>query len=158
MAFEFVLTERPACTAAGVKVATTMQNANVDCMKLWSDDFGPKMSSFPADPAFNGECYGISSDQNMEKGTFTYWAAMPLAPGAAVPAGMETIELPAGMYVACHHLALADIGPAYTEMYEQWLPSQSAYDLDLASPGLELYTHEFEQSGKLSIFCRLIEK
>lgn len=156
MDFQVEIVERPAILAAGFKTRTSMAKASVDCGALWSDKFGPVMCAFPADPAFPNESYGISTVVDQAAGVFDYWAVMPLKPGSDTPEGMETVELPAGSYAVCPLGSLAEITPAFDYIYQKWAPAQTKYALDMAAPFYELYRDDYMTTGKLSIYCRLV--
>lgn len=145
-------------TVTGFKIRTDMQHTSVDCPKLWMEKFGPIMCSLPADPAYPGQSYGLSTNADTATGAFDYWATMPLAPDAEIPAGMESVILPAGEYLVCDLETLADIGPAFGAVYEEWLPSQTDYKLDMLAPFFELYGPQYLKNGRLSIGCRLIRQ
>lgn len=154
--FQVTVTERPEIRSAGVKVRTTMQKAGQDCPELWEKRFGPVMASFPADPAHANESYGVSvmvDDEN-----FDYWATMPLRPDAQPPEDMDILTIPGGFYARCEVPSLAKLGDAFTYIYGEWAAGQDKYTLNLQGVGYELYTCEFMQTGKLTIFCALIEK
>ncbi len=86
--FTVTIVERPAIKTAGLKVRTTMDKTGVDCPKLWSDDFAPRMGTFPCDASRPGESYGLCI--MVDNDTIDYWAVMPIAAGAAVPEGMDS--------------------------------------------------------------------
>ena len=150
------IVDRPEIKTAGLKVRTTMAKASQDCPSIWQNDFGPRMEAFPADPAFPNQSYGLSIMLDSE--TFDYWAVMPLAPGADVPEGMDTITIPGGKYAECHLESLAQLGEAYTYIYGPWAAGQSGYGMNMQGICYELYTDEYMKTGKLSIYCPLLEK
>lgn len=154
--FTVNIVERPVLKTAGLKVRTTMQKASVDCPALWEKEFGPQMWSFPVDPAFPNASFGVSI--MLDSDTFDYWAVMPIAPGAPVPAGMDRLEIPGGLYAECAIASLAELGEAYTFIYMNWGPAQKKYALNMQGASYELYTNEFMTTGKLTIYCPLLEK
>lgn len=155
-AFQINIVERPALKTAGLMVATTMQNASVDCPTLWEKDFGPRMESFPADPAHLNESYGVSVMTG--ECTFDYWAVMPLKPGAAVPEGMRNFDIAGGVYAECHLNSLAELSGAFTYIYMDWAATQKKHALNMQGVSYELYTCEYLESGKLTVYCPLIAK
>ena len=154
--FSIAIENRPEIRCAGLKVRTTMQKASVDCPAIWSDKFGPRMDSFPADPAFPDQSYGASV--MLDSDTFDYWALMPLAPGADVPEGMDVFTLPAGPYAEAKLANLSELGDAYTYIYGEWAAGQEKYALSMQGVSYELYTCDFISTGKLAVYCPLTEK
>lgn len=154
--FAVTVVERPAVKTAGLKVRTSMAKASQDCPRIWEQEFGPRMESFPADPQQAGQSYGVSIMLDSE--TFDYWAVMPIAPGADVPEGMDILEIPGGLYVECHLDSLAQLGDAYTYIYTAWGSTNGKYALNMQGASLELYTCEYLNSGKLTIYCPVVEK
>lgn len=154
--FQVTVVTRPSIDTAGLKVRTTIQKTSIDCPKIWSEDFGPKMCGFPADPAYPDQSYGVSIMLNENE--FDYWAVMPLRSGATVPAGMETLQIAGGLYAECHISSLAELGDAFTYIYGEWGGTQSKYALNMRGASYELYTSEFMKTGKMSVYCPLLEK
>jgi AraC family transcriptional regulator len=55
--------------------------------------------------------------------TFDKWAAIPVNDFEMVPAGLETIILPSGLYAVFLHKGPASNGPeTYRHIFETWLP------------------------------------
>lgn len=154
--FEVKIVERPVIKAAGLKVRTSMEKAGVDCPKIWEEEFGPRMCSFPADPARPGESYGLSI--MIDSDTFDYWAVMPIADGTPVPEGMDTITIPGGLYGECQVESLAQLGDVFNYLYMTWAPSLEKYAVNMQAAGYELYTEEYMKSGALTVYCPLVEK
>ena len=66
-------------------------------------------------------------DPNRE---FVKWAAMEVTDYKDVPAGMETIDLPAGLYAVFHYKGDATLAaPFFQYIFTNWLPN-SGYVLD----------------------------
>lgn len=154
--FSVAIVDRPEIRCAGMKVRTTMKSASTDCSAIWQKQFGPRMESFPADPAYPHQSYGASV--MLDSDTFDYWALMPLAPGADIPEGMDVFTLPAGPYAEAHLADLVELGQAYTYIYGPWIASQDKYTLNMQGASNELYTSDYLVSGKLSVYCPLLEK
>lgn len=156
MAFTLTVVERTAVKTAGLKVRTDMRKAKEDCPKLWDTDFGPRMMSFPVDPARPGESYSVSI--MIDSDAFDYWAVMPITPSAEVPDGMDILDIPGGLYAECPVASLAESGDAYTYVYMEWAATQEKYALNMQGASLELYTPDFMKDGRLTILCPLVEK
>lgn len=154
--FTVTVVERPTVKTAGVKVRTTMNKAMRDCPALWEKEFGPRMDSFPVDPKFAGQSFGVSIMVDNE--AFDYWAVMPIDPAAPLPEGMDYLQIPGGLYAECHLASLAELGDAYTHLYMEWGPGQEKYAVNMQGAGYELYTCDYLTSGKLSLYCPLVEK
>ncbi len=116
--FTVTIVEQPTIKAAGMKVRTSMATSHEDCPKLWSDVFGPRMAAFPADPAYPEQSFGVCV--MIDENVFDYWAVMPLAPGAAVPEGMEGFDVPGGTYANCSGVTLSVLGDVFTYLYMNW--------------------------------------
>ena len=152
--------ELPALELAGLKVRTSMPRAPHDCPALW-ESFGPRMfelSDKDTCIGFQGETYGASVMVDMEKGSFDYWATMPVTPGEALPQGMERLGVPAGLYAACSIPSLEELGAAYNYIYLEWLPGQSDYTLNMASPCFEHYDRRYLENGALDVLVPLLKK
>lgn len=154
--FTVAVVERPAIRTAGLKIRTTMEKATQDCTKLWTDDFAPRMESFPADPARPDESYGLSV--MVDSDAFDYWAVMPIAADAQIPEGMDVITIPAGTYAECRVASLERLGDAFNNLYCAWIPQQETYSANMQGIGYELYTSEYMENGSLTIYCPLLEK
>ena len=154
--FTVTIVERPAIKTAGLKVRTTMDKTGVDCPKLWSDDFAPRMGTFPCDASRPGESYGLCI--MVDNDTIDYWAVMPIAAGAAVPEGMDSITIPGGTYAECRIDSLAQMGEAYTHLYSVWPASQEKYAVNMQGMCLELYSEEYMKNGSLTLYIPLVEK
>ena len=154
--FTVNIVNRTAISTAGVKVRTNMKNASTDCPKLWQEQFGPRMCSFPANPDFPDESYGVSVMIDCDN--FDYWALMPIAKDAAVPEGMDSFTIPGGLYAECPVASLAELGEAFTYVYGEWIALQDKYTLNMQGASLELYRSDFIKTGRLVVYCPLLEK
>lgn len=148
--YTVTIVDRPAETLAGLKVATDMERASIDCPKLWEKDFGPRMCEFKLE----GEprSYGVSCVTDLKTGAFDYWAAMPIADPADIPPGMATVDLPAGPYAECAIPSLEALSEAYTYIYSRWLPQQPGYEAANEHPSYELYMDDFMETGRLILY------
>lgn len=60
---------------------------------------------------------------------FEKWAAVEIPDFSQVPAGMETLTLPAGLYAVFAHKGSSTDNSTFEYIFGTWLP-QSEYDLD----------------------------
>jgi len=61
---------------------------------------------------------------------FSKWAAVPVSDATAIPAGMEVLTIPAGLYAVFTYRGIpANAGPFFRSIFTEWLPA-STYDLD----------------------------
>ena len=150
MTYEIAIRARQAEKLVGMKVATDMEHAMADCPRLWMEVFGPRMAEI--DSGGSGHSYGISVATDPVSFAFDYWAAMPLAVDAAIPDGMATLELPAGLYAECKVPTLANLGGAYMYLYNEWLPAQQEYRVNMAGLCYEYYIPNYEDTDPLFIY------
>jgi len=77
---------------------------------------------------------------------FEMWAAVEVIDDKVVPAGMETLLIPSGLYAVFTH-----IGPASTAsitlayIFSNWLPGNSKYVLD-TRPHLAIMTENYQHN------------
>ena len=153
--FEIKVSPTPAQRVMGIKVRTSMAAAMTDCPKLWHETFAPRMHEVDG---FNGTAYGVSEVVDCQAGVFDYWAAVPAAPNAPAPEGMESLDLPGGLYAQCRVESLADIGAAYEFLYSAWLPAQTEFTPDYAARCYEFYPADSMETGVFYIYVRVNEK
>ncbi len=146
--FTVTVVEYPATRLIGLKVRTSMQKAETDCMAVW-ETFGPRMGELLGDGGGRGS-YGVSVMLNAEE--FEYWAAVPTAPSAAVPAGMAGFDLPAGLFAKTTAASLEALKEAYMFLYETWAKSQKEYAVDYQGPCFELYPPNFQMTDSFEVF------
>ncbi len=61
---------------------------------------------------------------------FEKWATMEVTPEAALPEGMEALQVPPGMYAVFHHIGSIHTARAtFAYIFDDWLP-RSPYVLD----------------------------
>lgn len=78
---------------------------------------------------FSVNVYGPAFDFG-PNAPFEKWAAVQAADGASVPEGMETFNLPGGLYAVFRHRGPASDGPrVFGYIFGTWLPT-SGYVLD----------------------------
>ena len=89
--FAVVVLQHHSVRLVGVNINTTLQQAPVDCPKLWNDVFKPRMPelSGKATHLYQGPSYGVSVFTDHEGLAFDYWAAMEAPDIAAPPTGMS---------------------------------------------------------------------
>ena len=154
-AFEVKVNPVPAARVMGIKIRTSMNTAMVDCPKLWHETFAPRMQEVEG---FNGTAYGVSEAVDCQAGIFDYWAAVPAAKDAPIPAGMEALDLPAGLYAQCRVESLADIGAAYDFIYSVWPSAQTEFALDYTVRCYEFYPTDSMETGVFYIYVMVNKK
>ncbi len=138
------------------------QNKNDEIAAMWNV-FNDKCAVIPH--RFNrGEGYGVCfSDADFgTTGMFRYVAGIPVQKIDAVPDGMVSCTVPAGLYAIFTHTGtLATLQKTYDYIYGTWLPS-SEYQLDAARPDFEYYDERFttgtDPASKFDIFIPLTTK
>ena len=145
-----VVVNRPETALVGMFVRTSMQQAMIDCPKIWHENFGPRMAELCDENC--GESYGVSWMVDEADCTFDYWAAVPLKKDARIPEGMATTTLPAGMYAELAVPSLEKLQEAYTTIWEKWLPNQKEYAPSETAPSYEVYPADYMQTGKLVLY------
>lgn len=157
-AFEVSVTERPLTRLVGLTIKTDMVNAKEHCTQLWGQTFLPRMPEITGKPAgeFQGASYGVSI--MLDEQHFAYWAALPLCEGRPIPEGMQTLELPAGLYAQCEVPSLAQLGEAYTWLYGQWAQSDQPYAINMQAPCFEYYDENSCATGSLKVFVPVVRR
>jgi len=151
--FKINVVEREAYHTVGLKVRTTMAQAHPDAVKLWRDEFGPRIPEIQGFPTFS---FGSSIMVDEER--FDYWATMPLPPGAPIPAGMEILDLPAGLYAECHLNSLDELAEAYMYMYQTGLANSEYEYAAFNAASYEFYPADFMQTGHLTLYMPIRRK
>jgi AraC family transcriptional regulator len=129
------IVKKPAMTLVGLQVHGKIEG--MDLKSLWNG-FGPRMAEIKdGDP---NVCYGAMDHYSEATGEFDYLAACEAKSAAALPAGMVSWSIPAQTY-AVLPCTLPQIGEAWAEVYQQWLPT-SGYQR-AAGPEFELYDEKF---------------
>ena len=155
MSFEVTVVEFPAKQLVGMKVSTTMQNAQADCPAIWQI-FGLRMTEIPAKGGHGADSYGLSIMTS--ENAFDYWAAMELNPKAAIPDGMGTIDIPGGLFAKCTVANLSRLGEAFTFVYGTWISGQSEYALNMAAPCFEVYSQNWQMGDTIDIYVPVVKK
>lgn len=147
--FDVTVVDYPAKRLIGLKVQTTMSKAAEDCPAIWQT-FGPKMGELCAAGNTQTGSFGVCVMLNAED--FDYWAAVEAGTSTAVPQGMGSIELPAGLYARALVPNLEQLGDAYMYLYTQWNKDQTDYICDETVPCFEWYPPNWQCSGSFEIF------
>ena len=155
MALEVTIKEFPTRHLVGLHVRTNMQKASTDCPAVWQA-FGPRIVSLPNSDSIT-EAYGVSVMIG-EDGTFDYWAAAETPVDAAIPEGMKTVELPAGLYACTFAPSLEGMEAVYQEMYTEWSQQQSEYNVNMQSPCIEVYRNGWQPSDPFELRIPVVKK
>ncbi|MBW6513185.1 MAG: GyrI-like domain-containing protein [Candidatus Syntrophosphaera sp.] len=136
------IVHREAFTVVGMKCRTTMADNQIP--RLW-EDFNPRARAVQH-ALFAQGCYGICfNEEGDEPGGdwFSYLAGVEVTELKDVPAGMESLLIPASDHAVFEHLGtLENLQQTYHFIYNQWLP-QSEYVM-LGSQDFELYDQRFK--------------
>lgn len=85
----------------------------------------------------------------------SYFAGLPVADATPVPAGMQALSLPGGLYARFTHTGpLSEIRETMRQIYAEWVPT-SGYALD-QRPDLEVYDSRFRPDLGQTTFDVLI--
>lgn len=147
------IVELPPRHLVGRKVRTTMAKAPVDCSALWQD-FGAGFDSLGLKDVRGS--FGVSVMLDAEN--FDYWAAVEFDPARPVPEGLESFDLPGGLYARAEVPNLEKLGPGYMYLYEQWPKKQPDYAVNFQGASFELYPTNWQPTGPLEIFMPLVKK
>ncbi len=154
--FSVSVSQRPQLRLFGLSVRTNMADAFKDCSHLWEEVFGPRMHEVGGEKP--GECtpsYGISI--MLDARHLEYWAAVPAGEGVLLPEGMGEVELPAGWYAGCLVPSMAQLGEAYTYLYETWPKTASGYAPNMQAPGFEYYDERYLESGAFEVYMPVLK-
>lgn len=150
--FMVSITEFPALSLVGMKVATSMSKARTDCSALWQR-FGPRMAELGP---IAGESYGVSMMLNEQD--FEYWAVVPAAASVVPPAGMERLEIPAASYAKCLAPNLEKMTQAFMYLYTEWPKSQTLYAPNEQAPSLERYQPHWKMDDGVEVYMPIKKK
>lgn len=154
--FAVSISQRQQLRLFGISINTSLANASVDCPHLWEKVFAPRMHEISCkEPGEYGPCYGICRMTDAQH--FEYWAAMPIRAGLALPKGMRQIELPAGIYAGFLVPSLAQLGEAYTYLYEAWPKTEVGYVPNMQAPCFEYYDERYLESGAFEIHMPILK-
>ena len=105
--------------------------ADYRAFELWSS-FMPRHKEVPnaiGTDLYNIQINPIGFSFGMNE-PFVKWAAVPVYNFDFVPDGMETLEIPEGLYTVFHYKGDQSNAPAFfNAIYTEWLPN-SGYELD----------------------------
>lgn len=147
--FNFSLEKKAELALVGCSVLTDMDKAQKDCPALWEKTFMPLAEPLLRKVPAGTPTYGLSLVENLEKGTFHYWAALPWAGDA--PENMKAIQVPEGLYVKCQLAGLGQLGAAYQAMFE-YVHTNPELDFSPGAPSLEEYPADFPQPEVLFLY------
>lgn len=146
--FDVKVVEYPQKRLAGQRVRTSMQKAQQDCPALWQS-FGPGIGGIAGAKLAQGS-FGLCVMLN--EADFDYWAAVEIDASASLPDGLESIEVPAGLYATTTVPNLEKLGPAYMFLYEDWPKSQREYGFSGQALSFELYPPNWQLAAAFEIF------
>ncbi|UQZ90405.1 hypothetical protein C4J81_14795 [Deltaproteobacteria bacterium Smac51] len=149
---EVKVIEQPARHLVGMKIRTNMRNAQAVCPALWQT-FGPRMGEVKASDVQGsyGVCIMLNADD------FDYWAAVEAPEAASLPSGMESMELPGGVYAKAAVPSLEQLGEAYTYLYDTWLKGQTGYAASLGAPCFEHYPPNWQINDAFDVYMPLVK-
>jgi len=124
---------QPTLRLVGLQILTRPMSPEIPALWL---RFAPRMREV-ASPAEPGVTFGAMQQAGED---LVYLAGVEVAPGAAPPADMSLVTVPAGDY-AVFEFPFGDIGKAYPSIFGSWL-RESGYVQD-ARPLLERYGTDF---------------
>ena len=127
------LITQPALRLVGLQILTTPMSPEIPALWPRLVKRLPEIAS-AAEP---GVTFGAMQDAGDD---LVYLAGVQVAPGAAPPADMSQVAVPAGDY-AVFEFPFGEIGKAYPFIFGTWLP-ESGYVQD-ARPLLERYGTDF---------------
>lgn len=128
---------------AGIKVRTSLAQAQHDCPALWQNF----CRHVPA--GYRKGVYGISVMLNAQD--FDYWAAFETADGP-LPAELAPVEIPAGAYARCQVPNLESIGAGYMFLYQTWLAGQREWKLNEQASCFELYQADWTPASPFELY------
>lgn len=122
------------------------KNENSEISRLWQE-FVPRIPEICQIAAGPEISYGICSPH--PSGLIDYVAALPVTSLENIPSGMVGREIPVQTYVVFPAYGLADIGPTYQMIMEDWL-SGSGYK-PVNGPDFEYYPETFNPEDPRSV-------
>ncbi|RNC83637.1 MAG: AraC family transcriptional regulator [Balneola sp.] len=126
------ITHFPGKTLIGLRSDTSL--SNYAAPKLWPQ-FMPRRKEIPnlvSEDNFSVQLYnGIYSFKSFTPFIeFEYWAAVEVSDVDHIPAGMEVLEIPEGLYaIFIHKGPVTEFVQTLRFIHEQWLPT-SGFEID----------------------------
>lgn len=119
--------------------------ADYRAFELWSS-FMPRRREIQN--AIGLELYNIQvNPENFDfqpNTPFTKWSAIAVTSFDFVPNGMETLEIPEGLYAVFHYKGnQINVAEFFNSIYTQWLPN-SDYELDIR-PQFEILSEKYKK-------------
>jgi predicted transcriptional regulator YdeE/DNA-binding transcriptional MerR regulator len=139
---------QPAMTLVGLPYQGA--NKNSEIAEVW-EEFYRRADEIPHQRPT--EFYGVCRvPPGLPEGDFEYCAGVPVEKVESLPEGMIKLELPElkCAVIPMHGLIEENLGQAYTDLYEGWLP-QSGYSALEAGFDMEVYGKEFNPESKDSV-------
>jgi predicted transcriptional regulator YdeE len=134
----------PALHLAGCRYAGMNEHGEVP--QMWENQFFPHVAEVAPDPqhwisyGVARELEGVPPDQGFE-----YLAALEVPPGASLPEGWVTWDIPALTYAVVPAEDVPGIAPASDFFYHKWLPASTDYEMD-APLMIEIYKEDFSET------------
>jgi predicted transcriptional regulator YdeE/DNA-binding transcriptional MerR regulator len=122
------------------------KNENNEIAQLWQE-FIPRIPEIRHIAPGAEISYGICSPH--PSGLIDYIAALPVTSLEDTPSGMVGKEIPAQTYVLFPAYGLADIGPTYRMILEEWLPVSGYKPVEAAD--FEYYPETFNPDDSRSV-------
>ncbi|MDR1045256.1 MAG: GyrI-like domain-containing protein [Candidatus Adiutrix sp.] len=151
--YDVNIVDYPDKSLAGIKIRTSKEKAGIDCPAIWQE-LQARLSEIS--PDCGNDSYGLSVMLNDNE--FDYWATIEFDPARPVPAGLETIEIPAGSYAKITAPNLDKLSEAYTFIYTDWFENQTSYSYRAEAPCFEIYPSGWTVVAPLEIFMPLAKK
>jgi AraC family transcriptional regulator len=114
--------QRPAFTVVGMRIRTVPMSPDIPA--LWPRFVARENEVAGATEP--GVTYGV---MRSEGAALDYLAAVSVAPGSAVPAGMESVAVPEGLY-ALFSYPLSGLGEGFHEIFSTLIPGSGYVQRD----------------------------
>ncbi|MEO8064561.1 MAG: GyrI-like domain-containing protein [Pseudomonadota bacterium] len=138
------IVERPAQIMVGLQIRTTPMSPEIPA--LWPK-FVPRIDEI-ANSNEARVSYGVMRHEAGPPRVLHYAAAVSVSAAGPIPAGMESLTLPAGMY-ALFSYPLSGLSKGFQEIFERLLPS-SGYAQLPGQPFFERYGAAFDAGNPAS--------
>jgi predicted transcriptional regulator YdeE len=132
----------PALHLAGVRYAGKNEQGEVPHM--WETQFFPHVGEVADPQHWTG--YGVARelDSTPPDQGFEYLACLEVPPGAVLPEGWSTWDIPALTYAVVPAHDVPGIEPAADFFYQKWIPQSAEYEMD-APLMIEVYREGFDE-------------